>query len=75
LFSNGYPFVIKSYKKVGNFETGPITPATYTNAMMEEQSVISFQGAPQMEFDAPLFRQFPGQGPVKVKKYVSDRLH
>ena len=42
LFSNGKPFVIKSYTKVGNFETGPITPATYTNAMMEEQSIISF---------------------------------
>jgi hypothetical protein len=42
LFSMGKPFVIKSYTKVGDFETGPITPATYTNAMMEELSVISF---------------------------------
>ena len=42
LFSIGHPFVIKSYTKVGNFETGPITPATYTNAMMEELSIICF---------------------------------
>ena len=42
LFSNGHPFVIKSYTKVGEFETGPLTPVTYTNAMMEELSVISF---------------------------------
>jgi hypothetical protein len=41
-FSNGQPFVIKSYTKVGNLETGESSPVTYTNAMMEVISVISF---------------------------------
>ena len=40
--SNGLPFVIKKYTKIGNFQTGPISPVVYTNAMMEEQTVISF---------------------------------
>ncbi|HNR27200.1 MAG TPA: M23 family metallopeptidase [Bacteroidales bacterium] len=43
-FSNGQPFVIKSYTKVGDFETGESSPAAYTNAMMEVRSVISFGG-------------------------------
>lgn len=41
-FSYGQPFVIKSYTKVGDFETGKSSPVTYTNAMMEFNSVISF---------------------------------
>ena len=41
-FSNGLPFVIKKYTKTGNSGTGPSSPVAYTNAMMEEQTVISF---------------------------------
>ena len=43
LFSNGLPFVVKKYTKVGDFETGPTTPTIVTNSMMEEYSIINFE--------------------------------
>ncbi|HNR85299.1 MAG TPA: cell division protein FtsA [Taishania sp.] len=42
-FSNGLPFVVKKYTKVGDFETGPTTPTIVTNSMMEEYSIINFE--------------------------------
>jgi hypothetical protein len=42
LFSNGVPFVLKSYIKNGDTKSGPATPTTVTNAMMEETTVIGF---------------------------------
>lgn len=42
LFSNGLPFVLKKYTKVGDYETGPIAPSLVTNSMMEQNSIINF---------------------------------
>jgi hypothetical protein len=43
LFSNGVPFVLKEYVKLGDMVSGPGIPATVTNAMMEESTVIGFR--------------------------------
>ncbi|HOJ19516.1 MAG TPA: M23 family metallopeptidase [Ignavibacteriaceae bacterium] len=42
LFSNGVPFVLKQYTKLGDADTGPSTPAVFQNAMMEQMTVIGF---------------------------------
>ncbi|MBU0474216.1 MAG: M23 family metallopeptidase [Bacteroidetes bacterium] len=43
LFSNGLPFVLKKYTKVGDFGTGPTAPTIVTNAMMEQYSIVNFE--------------------------------
>ena len=40
--ATGVPFVLKSYTKIGNYETGLITPEVIENAMMEEMTLINF---------------------------------
>ncbi|RLD52937.1 MAG: hypothetical protein DRJ05_16985, partial [Bacteroidetes bacterium] len=39
--ATGVPFVLKSYTKIGNCETGLITPEVIENAMMEEMTIIN----------------------------------
>lgn len=40
---NGVPFVLKSYKKIGEYQNpSSNTPVLYQNVMMEERTVISF---------------------------------
>lgn len=42
LFSHGVPFVLKSYVKKGEVDSGPGVPTPVTNSMMEQFSVIGF---------------------------------
>lgn len=39
--SNGIPFVFNSYTKIGDLETGPVTPVEVQNAMMEQFSIVN----------------------------------
>jgi len=41
VYAKGVPFVLKSYTKIGDFETGLITPEVVENAMMEEMTLIN----------------------------------
>jgi hypothetical protein len=41
-YSNGVPFVLEKYTKVGEMGIAPMTPKTYRNMMMEVNSVVSF---------------------------------
>ncbi|MFH1160911.1 MAG: M23 family metallopeptidase [bacterium] len=40
IYSNGVTFVLKRYIKIGDPVIGPIPPTEYTNAMMEETSML-----------------------------------
>lgn len=39
--SNGVPFVLKSYTKIGSFGTSPISPLVIENSMMEEYTIFN----------------------------------
>ncbi|MFH0733526.1 MAG: M23 family metallopeptidase [bacterium] len=41
-FSNGIPFVLKSYTKIGEYGVGTNTPTPINNSMMEEGVVVDF---------------------------------
>jgi len=42
LFARGVPYIWKTYTKLGDIESGPITPVKINNAGCEENTVLSF---------------------------------